>query len=124
MNWCGRPLLHTPVRYGLCLSQSDFDKALKKLGLPPEPYMGKGDEAIAHWLTAGDKVRVIVCMRRTNRPIEAVHATLVHESVHVWQRIKEYIGEENSGDEAEAYCIERIAFNLFKSYAKQRGAER
>ena len=124
MNWCGRSLLDTPVKYGLCLTQADFDKAMRELGLSSVPFMDKGDAAVTHCLPVKDGMVAIICTKRSKKSIEEAHALLVHEAVHVWQLIKGYIGEKNSGDEAESYCIQRISLNLFKSYAKQRGTER
>jgi hypothetical protein len=42
--------------------------------------------------------------------------TLVHESVHVFQKTMEYIGEKEIGDEVEAYHIGSIAVNMMKDF--------
>lgn len=42
--------------------------------------------------------------------------TILHESVHVWQAIMDYMGEDNPGVEAEAYTIEYIAKQLMLRY--------
>lgn len=47
-------------------------------------------------------------------------ATLVHESVHVFQKIMQDVGEEEPGAETEAYSIESIFQNLFVEYARQK----
>lgn len=41
---------------------------------------------------------------------------ILHESVHVWQGIMEYIAEEKPGIETEAYTIEHIAVSLMQQY--------
>jgi hypothetical protein len=42
--------------------------------------------------------------------------TLVHEAVHIWQHTVDFIGEENPGDEMEAYTIAFITSSLLKEY--------
>lgn len=120
MRWCGRTLLKTPIRYGLCMSQKEFDVALTKLGLETEPWVSVGDAALTHIITTGNKVSVIVCLATpsSTETLEQTYSTLVHEAVHVWQEIREYIGEQRAGNEQEAYCIEQIAYNLMNEYRK------
>jgi hypothetical protein len=56
-----------------------------------------------------------VVVKPTQKHWELVD-TVIHESVHVFQRAMEYIGEDESGVEAEAYHIASIATNLLKDY--------
>ena len=51
-------------------------------------------------------------------PHPDAHSTLIHEAVHVFQALKKYIGEDNPGDEFEAYSIEYIAMSLIKEYER------
>lgn len=120
MNWCGRSLLHSPVKYGLCLTQKDFDAAVAKFNGEGGKYLEPSDSAKT-WVYEDSKgVRALVCLRPYRRmSVEKVYAALVHEAVHIWQEIRAYIGESKAGDEQEAYCIERIAYNLMQSYRKQ-----
>jgi hypothetical protein len=121
MNWCGRPLLHAPIAYGLCLSQQEFDKACDKLGCKRGPFLPDNATAATHFIQANDKWRLVVCIKPSRKSLEHIYAALVHEAVHVWQQIRAHIGESRAGDEQEAYCIERISFNLMQSYKKQTG---
>jgi hypothetical protein len=50
-------------------------------------------------------------------------ATLVHESVHVWQMIQEAAGEHGHGVEAEAYGIQQIFAHLRADLVKIVEAE-
>lgn len=45
--------------------------------------------------------------------------TIIHESVHIWQALCEYMQEEKAGDEVEAYAIAYIASTLIKEYQRQ-----
>jgi hypothetical protein len=48
-------------------------------------------------------------------------ATIIHESVHVWQDMMEYMVEESPGNEVEAYTIEYIATTLMGEYQRLTG---
>lgn len=54
------------------------------------------------------------------RAIEQVYGLLVHEAVHVWQRIMEYIGESKPSDEFMAYGIQAIAQELMFAYKEAK----
>ncbi|EXE24686.1 hypothetical protein K004_3842 [Acinetobacter baumannii 16553_8] len=45
-----------------------------------------------------------------------VYGLLLHEAVHVWQKIKKLMGEREPSSEFEAYSIQAIAQDLFKMY--------
>lgn len=45
-----------------------------------------------------------------------IHGLLLHESVHVWQRIRQRMGEHNPSTEFEAYSIQAIAQDLFAMF--------
>ena len=47
--------------------------------------------------------------------------TIIHESVHVWQKMMEYMQEEHPGIETEAYTIERICKDFILQYQKLTG---
>jgi hypothetical protein len=49
--------------------------------------------------------------------------TILHESVHVWQAIMQYMGEDNPGIETEAYTIEHIAKQLMLEYQRLTGEQ-
>lgn len=120
-------LMKSPVRYGLCLSAKDYADTLKRIkpsDLGHKKFIDKDDAASTRFIRVkgGTGVRVIVCYRPSKKPIEEIHADLVHEAVHVWQYIRDHIGEERAGDEQEAYSIERIALRLMVAYKKRVGA--
>lgn len=56
-------------------------------------------------------------------PME-IMMTLVHESVHVWQYIRQVIGEDEPGIEMEAYGIENIARGLVSAYTSTQGKDK
>lgn len=49
---------------------------------------------------------------------EEIVDTIIHESVHVVQGLKTFIGEEEAGREFEAYTTAHIASTLMKEYER------
>lgn len=45
-----------------------------------------------------------------------VYGLLLHEAVHVWQKVRKLMGEKEPSSEFEAYSIQAIAQDLFKMY--------
>ena len=74
-----------------------------------------------HTWEDGGRVTCVLCLRpdaQTADPIE-VAGTLVHESVHVFQRLCDSIGEANPSREFEAYSIEHIAQQFMREFVRQ-----
>jgi hypothetical protein len=128
-QWLNRDLLTSPVYYTLALTEADLHRELKRLKVPrgqwPEFTCG-GTTATANFLRnpRNDNLCCIVALdhakcRRLKIDREQVYAVLVHEAVHIWQRVKRVIGEDCPGDESEAYAIQRIAQSLMYEYKEQ-----
>lgn len=49
-------------------------------------------------------------------PEEDIESILTHEAVHVWQFLKEAIGEDTPGCETEAYAIQYFARYLIQEF--------
>lgn len=45
-----------------------------------------------------------------------IHGLLLHEAVHIWQRIRQRMNEKEPSSEFEAYSIQSIAQDLFAMY--------
>ena len=54
----------------------------------------------------------------SERTLIEVHGLLLHEAVHIWQELKEKMGEESPSVEFEAYSIQALAQDLFDLYEK------
>jgi hypothetical protein len=116
-----------PLSIGLCQSEKDFKRELKRLKIPLSecsPWIPNGHDG-KMW--EFNKVKgchdrcCIVCIRakKKNSPGEIV-GLIVHESIHVWQAIKELIGERYPSPEFEAYSIQSIAQRLILVYKKDK----
>jgi hypothetical protein len=114
-EWCSRALVNAPLHIALCTSEAGYRRELRRLGQPnPPDWLPENSEGCVHEYAEA----LIVCVRpKKNR--EEVIATLVHESVHVWQHIRDYIGERSPSVEFEAYSVETIFSTLREAYDGQ-----
>ena len=125
MKYCDRGLFYSPVYFGLCLSEKKFKKELKRLNIPKHEYpdfLRTGAFANVHTLVKDSTggVTCIICMRKNKKEsIEHIYAALAHEAVHIWQKIRENIGENFPSFEFEAYSIQNICRELFEAYSEQ-----
>jgi hypothetical protein len=126
LDWLDRNLLVSPYHYALCLSEEAYEKELDRLKVPKKTrgswMKTPHADATLHFFEQNDDVGLcaIVCLRKKKGvEREQVYAMLVHEAVHLWQAIKEYIGELTPGIEAEAYSVQRVAQSLMYSYKEQ-----
>lgn len=121
MKWCDRTLIQSPYSYGVCLDEEDYHETLRKLELPEKlwaPFVNPGKDATVHYWTHHDGRNVaLVCIKDAHKhkpgPVVGI---LVHEAVHIWQAIKEDMGETNPSKEFEAYSIQWIVQELIESY--------
>lgn len=125
MKYCDRALFISPYYYGLCLSEKDFHKELKRFNLPksswPDSIMN-GAHATAHeFVDADGRLSIIVCLGPVRgRTIHQVNAMLVHEATHIWQSIRRCIGEKEPSTEFEAYAMQNIAQSLMEAYGERK----
>lgn len=120
MKWLNRSLVYSPVYYGLCLTEKDFHKELKKMKVPEKHrpnFINPGcDGTMHHFVSDQHDECCIVCVRRKRLPVHQVAGLLVHEAVHVWQYVRRSIGEEEPSAEFEAYSIQTISQFLIEAY--------
>jgi hypothetical protein len=107
----------------VCIDEKVFKQELKRLNVRDSFLSHPSAHATAHFYEnkAQEKKCCIICMhpsaveREKTNP-EGVVALLVHEAVHLWQYIKEDIGEHNPSKEFEAYAIQNLTQELLQSY--------
>ena len=126
LDWLDRSLLTSPYCYALCLSEKAFRVELKRLGVPkrrwPEFLQTSHAGGTAHFIektSSSDFCTIVTMHPSKDRELEQVYGMLVHEAVHIWQAVKENIGESRPGSESEAYAIQSIAQSLMFSYKEQ-----
>lgn len=126
MEWLDRTLLVSPICFGLCKDEESFKKELKRLGIKKKDrpdFMKNGhSDATAHFFDTSNNAShcCIVCVPNNKKATKVqIYALLVHEAVHIWQHIKENIGERWPGAEQEAYAIQNISQELFMAYNRK-----
>ena len=122
MKWLDRETVRAP-HMALCLTEADYLKAARHCGIksPNEWLDMNRAKACVHTWESGGKLVCVVCVHpdaAKAHPIE-VAASLVHEAVHVFQRLCDSIGEAEPSREFEAYSIERISECLMREFVLQ-----
>lgn len=121
--WLDRTLFRGPH---LCLVMSDkeYRAALQEFDLADDGvWLEPRCRAVTHTF---EKTRsgTLICILAMGpdalkRDAVDVAASIAHESVHVWQRVRDFTSLENPmqcwGREAEAYAIE----NIFRAFADE-----
>ena len=122
IKWLDRRIARPGPYLTLCISESEFDSALRHCKVKDRPkWVNDNADATAHHLIneTGDTV-VVICIRDTlNRTPVEIAGLLVHESVHVWQAYCEMIGETSPGREQEAYAIQTISQELMTEFSRK-----
>lgn len=126
-QWCQRRLIGNPFYMGICLSEAAFHAALRHAKVPRADWSAwirsPQADATSHTLesSAGRRI-VLVCLRGWEKRcgIE-IAGLLVHEAVHIWQQVREYVGEDNPSSEFEAYSVQAIAQDLMQGFIDAGG---
>src|SRR5512134_939745 len=96
--WCDRAIFVSPVYFGLCTTEAQFREVLLKMSVPqlnwPKFITSDHYDATVHYFERQEMVAAVVCIRidKARNGIK-VAALLVHEAVHIWQEIRQHVGE-------------------------------
>jgi hypothetical protein len=123
INWLSRMLLKGP-RIVLCMNDKEYQQVIKYLVVhDPDPWLADGCGAMVHhFQSSGGGQTACVCIDEDSFAFDSpivLASVITHESVHIWQRYKEYIGEDAPCLEIEAYAIENISKTLMEEYASR-----
>ena len=105
IEWCVSPFEH--AKYTLFTSR----KKMRKAGFEP---ISSNAPAATHFYD-DEKIVVLLDDKADVTDSEKV-ALLVHESVHVWQEIRNRMGEKEPSSEFEAYSVQSIFLGLLSLY--------
>lgn len=114
-----RKLVTSPIQWCVCLSPEAFNKAQRQLNVPKAhrgEWITQGFNATVHHIVDEGREYSVVCYRPDSTKSRAQQfAMLVHEAVHIWQRIRESMGETTPSCEFEAYSIQSISQDLMQA---------
>lgn len=120
MTWIDRTLLLGP-RVAVVTTERQFRRVARSLGVADAAgYVGDGWLGAVHAYDVGGE---LVCVVGLNLPRLAqldgidVAALIVHEAVHVWQRVRDALAGD-VGREGEAYAVQNIAAGIMRAYVK------
>lgn len=120
-KWLDRNLIQNPLYFCLCTSPAILKSELKKMKCDAEINIPIGKSATTNFLkNERNETVVIVCLYDHSTDLEQIHALLVHEAIHIWQEIKDILGEKNPSHEFEAYSIQQISQQMFYEYKRQK----
>lgn len=126
VKYIDRTIIYSHLYIGLCLSEEHYLAEMKRLKVDdPWPWPGDNTATTIHY-AQHDKVHecCIVCVNGVEKHHDTeVCGLLVHEAVHVWQKILDNIKETCPGREIEAYGIQSIAQGLIEAYRKMTNTE-
>jgi hypothetical protein len=111
------------VWVGITLTEKAYAKEMARLKIAaPRPFLNTGSSATTHYLdpdSASSKHICLICIK-SNLTRFGAYGLLVHEAVHVMQRIKEIFNEDKIGMEMEAYATQGITSFLWNEYDNQK----
>lgn len=123
--WLDRSLFENPYHLTLCTTEKQYVREIKKLGIPkaerPAFFCSSKAHASVHFFENKDAgLAAIVCLSKIrDKTIHQINALIVHEAVHVWQEVKDAIGEKTPSPEFEAYAIQSISQVLMTEFERQ-----
>lgn len=110
-EWYITPFQH--LKYTLVRNQDQLDILFDDLS-DTDLFMSKGCDAQVDFYRDGSMA--IVHIKESKRPLIEIHGLLLHEAVHIWQQVRELMGESEPSTEFEAYSIQAISQDLFEMY--------
>lgn len=111
-EWYTSPFQH--VKYTLARNQLHMDILFDNMN-DVDVFMSNGCDAQVNFYN-DDSLAIVQIGDTSKRTSVEIHGLLLHEAVHIWQRVRQRMGENNPSTEFEAYSIQSIAQDLFAMY--------
>ncbi len=111
--WYISPFQH--VQYTLARNQLHMDLLFEDMNKVDPFLSNEGAAAQVNYYSDG-AYAVVQLGDTSERKLIEIYGLLLHEAVHVWQKVKKLMGEKEPSSEFEAYSIQAIAQDLFKMY--------
>ena len=109
-EWYTTPFEH--MRYTLVRNQDQLDILFDNVKAPFEFLESNADARVSFI----DDYAVVQIKDERKWGLNQIHGLLLHEAVHIWQELREKMGEESPSAEFKAYTVQSIAQNLFEMY--------
>ncbi|OCY54130.1 hypothetical protein [Acinetobacter pittii] len=112
-EWYISPFQH--VQYTLARNQIHMDLLFENMN-QVDPFLSIEGAAAQVDFYSNGAYAVVQLGDTSERKVIEIYGLLLHEAVHVWQKVKKLMGENEPSSEFEAYSIQAIAQDLFKMY--------
>ncbi|MPS60582.1 hypothetical protein [Acinetobacter sp.] len=112
-EWYISPFQH--VQYTLARNQIHMDLLFEDMNNVDKFLSIEGAAAQVDFYSDG-AYAVVQLGDTSERNLIEVYGLLLHEAVHVWQKVKKLMGEKEPSSEFEAYSIQSIAQDLFEMF--------
>lgn len=122
VKWLDRRISAPAPFMCLCLSEKEYRQAMRYLRVDAvPPWLNKNANATAHHVVSDKGPATVVCLGDySNQNDIEIFGILIHEAVHVWQEWCIYYGEQNPGQEQEAYAIQSLSQTLITEFIERR----
>lgn len=97
-------------------------KLVKKLGSKGEPFPANDAAVTTFYETPVGRVMVVTVGEHIGRETNSLRlaAVIAHEVQHIWQGIKENIGEKAASPECEAYMVQWLLTQVLEAFEETR----
>lgn len=115
-----------PLSVGVFFSEKDFRSECKRLGIKENEFTGGGEACVAvvHSYVndkTGHEINMM-CFRlekMKEKTAAEIVGIVAHECVHVFQNMKNFLGEREPGKEFEAYAIQHLVEGVIEIMHEQ-----
>lgn len=111
--------LNLKLHYGFCPSERTW----RELAKSSKRDLGTYPESAAMttlFQSTKNKTRTCIVTVADRPPLQTI-GFLTHEAAHIWQDVRDMIGEHKPSSEFEAYAMQNIVEDLVGAYEKTRG---
>ncbi|EPE9870602.1 hypothetical protein N3K59_01490 [Acinetobacter baumannii] len=112
-EWYISPFQH--VQYTLARNQLHMDLLFEDMS-KVDPFLSVEGAAAQVDFYSNGAYAVVQLGDTSERKLIEIYGLLLHEAVHVWQKVKKLMGEKEPSSEFEAYSIQAIAQDLFEMF--------
>ena len=127
MVWLDRTLIRSHLHIGIAFHGKEVKHEMKRLRIDKsmihQVYHDNWTHTDADATTifldnaqAREHLAIVLVHKRCPTKPHLIGGVLAHEATHIWQAIKETMGEEAPGHEMEAYAIQSITTKLLHAY--------
>lgn len=111
-----------PVYIGFCPTKVAWKRAMKGLKSEDTPYPNN-DGCVTRFKFDGKVTAIVTLGDVGDQSRVSIAGLLAHEATHVWQMVREAIGENEPSAEFEAYSIQCIFVGLYQAWLDTRAPD-